>query len=122
MLGSASLGFKVIGRDVDTAARTGLLDVPHGRVETPAFMPVGTQGTVKAITPRDLAETGASIILANTYHLSLRPGSDIVREAGGLHRFMAWPGPILTDSGGFQVFSLASLNRVDDSGVLFRSH
>ena len=85
-------------------------------------MPVGTQGTVKAMTPRDLEECGASIILANTYHLALRPGADLVRRAGGLHRFISWDGPILTDSGGYQVFSLADLNRVDEDGVSFRSH
>ncbi len=122
MLGSRSLKFCVSRRDPLTSARLGRLEVPHGVVETPAFLPVGTQATVKAITPRDLKETGASMILANTYHLALRPGPDVVREAGGLHRFMGWDGPILTDSGGFQVFSLASLNRVGEEGVSFRSH
>jgi queuine tRNA-ribosyltransferase len=122
MLGSSSLQFSVTHRDPSTGARRGRLLVPHGSVETPAFMPVGTQATVKAITPRDLKETGASMILANTYHLALRPGPEVVREAGGIHRFMAWDGPILTDSGGYQVFSLASLNRVGEEGVSFRSH
>jgi queuine tRNA-ribosyltransferase len=118
----AGLRFTLTHSDASTSARTGLLALPHGSVETPAFLPVGTQGTVKAVTPRDLAETGASMILANTYHLALRPGPDVVKAAGGLHRFMGWSGPILTDSGGFQVFSLASLNRVSEDGVTFRSH
>jgi queuine tRNA-ribosyltransferase len=122
MLGSSSLQFAITHVDPSSAARAGLLKVPHGSVETPAFMPVGTQGSVKAVTPRDLAETGASIILANTYHLALRPGPEVVRGAGGLHRFMAWNGPILTDSGGFQVFSLSTLNKIEEGGVSFRSH
>lgn len=122
MRGSQALQFQVTGTDPSTRARLGKLTLPHGVVETPTFMPVGTQATVKAMTPRDLVETGASIILANTYHLALRPGPEVVRAAGGLHRFMAWNGPILTDSGGFQVFSLASLNRITDEGVTFRSH
>ena len=122
MIGSASLRFAVTGRDTGTRARLGRLETPHGSLETPAFMPVGTQATVKGILPRDLLETGARMILANTYHLALRPGPDVVRDAGGLHRFMAWDGPILTDSGGFQVFSLASLNKVSEDGVSFRSH
>lgn len=100
----------------------GRLYTPHGAVDTPVFMPVGTQGTVKGLSPEEVAETGAQIVLCNTYHLYLRPGSDVVREAGGLHRFMAWNGPILTDSGGFQVFSLAALRRIQDDGVWFRSH
>jgi queuine tRNA-ribosyltransferase len=120
MLGSSSLQFNVTHRD--GRARCGILRVPHGEVETPAFLPVGTQGSVKAMTPRDLVETGAAMILANTYHLALRPGADIVREAGGLHAFMGWEKPILTDSGGFQVFSLATLGKVDEEGVTFRSH
>jgi queuine tRNA-ribosyltransferase len=91
----------------DGAARTGLLVTPHGVVETPTFMPVGTQATVKGLTPDQLAAAGARIILGNTYHLTLRPGDDLIAEVGGLHRFMHWSGPILTDSGGFQVFSLA---------------
>jgi queuine tRNA-ribosyltransferase len=93
----------------------------HGAVETPAFMPVGTRGTVKSLGPDDLQAAGAQIVLTNTYHLLLKPGPDVVRELGGLHRFMAWPGPILTDSGGFQVFSLAKLRRVSEEGVQFRS-
>jgi queuine tRNA-ribosyltransferase len=104
------------------AARTGVFHTPHGAIETPVFMPVGTLGTVKALDPDDLTAAGASMILANTYHLHLRPGDDVVRDLGGLHRFMAWNGPILTDSGGFQVFSLEGLRSVDEDGVEFRSH
>lgn len=103
-------------------ARTGTFHTPHGPVETPVFMPVGTLATVKALDPEDLVRSGASMILANTYHLHLRPGDDVIREIGGLHRFMAWNGPILTDSGGFQVFSLEGLRRVDEDGVEFQSH
>jgi queuine tRNA-ribosyltransferase len=104
------------------AARAGTFVTPHGAVDTPVFMPVGTLGTVKALDPDDLKAAGAGMILANTYHLHLRPGDDVVRDLGGLHRFMAWDGPILTDSGGFQVFSLEGLRRVDEDGVEFRSH
>ena len=104
------------------AARAGRFVTPHGAVDTPVFMPVGTLGTVKALDPDDLKQAGAGIILANTYHLYLRPGDDVVRDLGGLHRFMAWDGPILTDSGGFQVFSLEGLRKVDEEGVEFRSH
>ena len=104
------------------AARRGRLTTPHGVVETPVFMPVGTQGTVKAMTPRDLDDVGASIILGNTYHLHLRPGDDVIARRGGLHRFMGWPHPILTDSGGYQVFSLAARRTIDERGVSFRSH
>jgi len=104
------------------AARAGRLTTPHGRVETPAFMPVGTAGAVKAVTRAQLEEAGAQILLANTYHLMLRPGDDLVAEQGGLHGFTGWPGPFLTDSGGYQVFSLAALRRIDDDGVSFRSH
>ncbi len=106
----------------DGRARRGRLWTPRGCVETPAFLPVGTAGAVKAVTPEELRDAGAQIVLCNTYHLYLRPGHEIVRELGGLHRFMHWEGPILTDSGGFQVFSLASLREVDDGGVRFRSH
>ena len=109
-------------RATDGAARLGSLQLAHGVVETPAFMPVGTAATVKALRPRDLIEIGAQIVLANTYHLWLRPGLETIVAAGGLHRFMAWDGPILTDSGGFQVFSLESRRSVDDDGVTFRSH
>jgi queuine tRNA-ribosyltransferase len=104
------------------AARTGTLTLPHGAVETPAFMPVGTQGTVRALSPADLKAVGATMVLANTYHLHVRPGEDVVARLGGLHRFMAWDRPLLTDSGGFQVFSLAGFRRVDDDGVEFQSH
>ena len=100
----------------------GRLTTPHGAVETPAFMPVATQGTVKSLSPSDLRAAGAQIVLANTYHLFLRPGHEVVSEMGGLHRFMAWDGPILTDSGGFQVFSLSKLRRLGEEGVEFRSH
>jgi len=103
-------------------ARLGRMMTPHGAVDTPGFMPVGTQGTVKALTPGDLRAAGAQMILGNTYHLSLRPTAERIARLGGLHRFMAWDGPILTDSGGFQVFSLADLRRVDDDGVTFSSH
>ena len=106
----------------DGAARRGTLELTHGVVETPAFMPVGTSATVKGITPAELRDIGAHIILSNTYHLWLRPGSDTIRALGGLHRFMGWDRPILTDSGGFQVFSLESQRDVDDDGVTFRSH
>ena len=104
------------------SARMGLFSTPHGDVETPAFMPVGTLATVKALDPEDLEKAGASMILANAYHLHLRPGDEVVRAMGGLHRFMRWNGPILTDSGGFQVFSLAQLRTVDEQGVEFQSH
>ena len=104
------------------AARAGALTLPHGTVETPCFMPVGTQGTVRALSPADLRAAGAGIVLANTYHLHLRPGEDVVAKLGGLHRFMAWERPLLTDSGGFQVFSLEGFRRVDDDGVEFQSH
>src|SRR5579872_2288811 len=98
------------------------MHLAHGDVETPSFMPVGTAATVKALTPADLRDAGAQIVLANTYHLWLRPGLETIANAGGLHRFMAWDRPILTDSGGFQVFSLESRRRLDDDGVTFRSH
>ncbi len=117
-----SFAFTLAKDDPNSRARAGVMHTPHGDIPTPVFAPVGTQATVKAITPRELHELGASLILANTYHLYLRPGADIVERMGGLHRFMAWDGPILTDSGGFQVFSLAHLRRVDDDGVTFRSH
>jgi queuine tRNA-ribosyltransferase len=103
-------------------ARLGRIETPHGRIDTPQFMPVGTQATVKALTPGDLHAAGAQMILGNTYHLNLRPTAERIARLGGLHRFMAWDGPILTDSGGFQVFSLADLRRVDDEGVTFTSH
>ncbi len=104
------------------AARTGTLVLPHGPVETPVFMPVGTQGTVRALSPGDLKAVGSQLVLANTYHLHVRPGEGVVERLGGLHRFMAWDRPLLTDSGGFQVFSLEGFRRVDDDGVEFQSH
>jgi len=104
------------------AARTGTLTLPHGTVETPVFMPVGTQGTVRALSPGDLRAAGAELVLANTYHLHVRPGEQVVEKLGRLHRFMGWDRPLLTDSGGFQVFSLAGLRRVDEDGVEFQSH
>jgi len=106
----------------DGAARRGEIVTPHGAVQTPAFMPVGTQGTVKGLTPEAVRETGAEIVLGNTYHLMLRPGPERVAALGGLHRFMNWPGPILTDSGGFQVMSLSGLRKLSEKGVVFRSH
>jgi queuine tRNA-ribosyltransferase len=114
------IGFESLSRD--GRARCGRLDTRHGIVETPAFMPVGTAGAVKGLTPHNLQECGADILLANVYHLFLRPGVDTVRELGGLHQFMGWSGPLLTDSGGYQVFSLAPLVTVSDDGVVFRSH
>ncbi|MEX2307429.1 MAG: tRNA guanosine(34) transglycosylase Tgt [Pirellulales bacterium] len=114
--------FRVSHADPSCSARRGTFTTPHGVVETPAFMPVGTQGTVKGVDPQRLRETGAQMILANTYHLTLRPGEQTVAALGGLHQFMGWDGPILTDSGGFQVFSLAERVAVDESGVRFRSH
>ena len=114
--------FETIKQDAKTGARAGILHTPHGDIETPTFMPVGTQASVKGVTPRDLKETKSQIILANTYHLYMRPGDEIVKKAGGLHKFMAWDRPILTDSGGFQVFSLAKLNKIKDDGVYFNSH
>ena len=114
--------FEVIKTDPETGARAGVLHTPHGDIETPVYMPVGTQATVKGVFPRDLKEAGSQIILANTYHLYMRPGDDIVKKAGGLHKFMHWDKPILTDSGGFQVFSLGKLNKITDEGVEFSSN
>lgn len=114
------LPFTLLARD--GAARRGRLATAHGTIETPAFMPVGTAATVKAMRPEDVAATGAEIILGNTYHLMLRPGPERIAELGGLHRFMNWPKPILTDSGGFQVMSLAKLRKIDERGAMFRSH
>src|SRR5215216_6055453 len=116
------LRYELLARDAQTHARLGKVTTRHGVFHTPAFMPVGTQGTVKGLLPDHVAATGSQIILGNTYHLMLRPGERVVAELGDLHRFMAWPGPILTDSGGFQVFSLADINRVADEAVTFKSH
>ncbi len=114
--------FSVLAKDEKTSARRGRLDLVHGAVETPAFMPVGTGGSVKAVSWADVARAGGQIVLANTYHLMLRPGGDVIRRLGGLHAFTGWPGPILTDSGGFQVMSLAAKRTLREDGVLFRSH
>ncbi|MDP3920937.1 MAG: tRNA guanosine(34) transglycosylase Tgt [Candidatus Omnitrophota bacterium] len=115
-------GFEVLFEDVATQARVGRITTPHGIFETPVFMPVGTQGTVKTLTPRDLQEVGSEIILGNAYHLYIRPGIDIIKKFGGLHQFMGWPGPILTDSGGYQVFSLSRLRDITEDGVRFHSY
>jgi len=114
--------FELLKTDPQTKARLGRLTTAHGVVETPVFMPVGTQASVKALDPRELREMGTQIVLGNTYHLNLRPGLDIIRAAGGLHKFMNWEKPILTDSGGFQVFSLAKIRKIKPHGVEFRSH
>ncbi len=114
--------FELIKTCKQSGARLGVLHTPHGDIETPIYMPVGTAATVKAVMPRDLNEIGAQIILSNTYHLHLRPGEDLIKEAGGLHRFMHWDKPILTDSGGFQVFSLAGIRKIKEEGVTFQSH
>lgn len=117
-----AFSFQVIYREKQTKARLGLLNTPHGVIQTPVFMPVGTQATVKTMTPEEVRGVGGSIVLSNTYHLYLRPGPDLIQKAGGLHRFMGWDGPILTDSGGFQVFSLAALRKIKEEGAIFRSH
>lgn len=119
---SSAFSYTLEHTDSASGARVGRWRTPHGTIETPAFMPVGTIGSVKGLTPDQLREAGVEMVLANTYHLALRPGPEIVAELGGLHRFMGWDGPILTDSGGFQVFSLARLTRLDDQQVVFRSH
>ena len=113
---------EVVKRSFDGRARAGVLHTPHGDISTPVFAPVGTQATVKAVTPDQLEALGASLVLANTYHLYLRPGAPLVAEMGGLHQFMQWPHPMLTDSGGFQVFSLADMRKIDADGVTFKSH
>ena len=123
MTGSSDgFAFEIQKASESSSARCGVWHTPHGTVETPAFMPVGTRGTVRGLWPEQLVETGAEMVLANTYHLALRPGAEVVEELGGLHRFMQWDGPILTDSGGFQVFSLAEMARLTDDGVSFKSH
>src|SRR6476620_9044827 len=114
--------FEVRATDKSTKARAGELKTAHGAIETPAFMPVGTQGSVKAVSSRELGELRAQIVLANTYHLFVRPGLDVLRHFGGLHSFMNWNGPILTDSGGFQIFSLAKLRKITEEGVHFQNH
>ena len=118
----AAVTYELIKKDSRTKARRGRVNTPHGPIETPVFMPVGTAGTVKAMSPEEIKEMGAEIILSNTYHLYLRPGHEVVKAAGGLHRFMNWDKPILTDSGGFQVFSLGAMRKISEEGVEFRSH
>ena len=114
--------FTIHQKDPNTASRVGIIETDHGRIDTPAFMPVGTVGAVKTMTPHDLEEIVSQIILGNAYHLYLRPGIDVINKVGGLHKFISWERPILTDSGGFQVFSLAKLNKINDDGVEFQSH
>src|SRR5262249_49557652 len=118
--GPMSIRFDLL--HTDGAARHGRLHTPHGTVETPLFMPVGTQATVKGMTPEQVYDAGARMILGNTYHLTLRPGDQLIAELGGLHRFMHWDGPILTDSGGFQVYSLALTRKITDHAAVFQSH
>ena len=118
----AHLEFKEISRSTTTLARAGIIHTPRGDIETPVFMPVGTLATVKSLSPEDLLSCGAQIILGNTYHLYLRPGCDVIQAFSGLHRFMHWERPILTDSGGFQVFSLARLRKITEEGADFQSH
>ena len=119
---SNPIQFELIKTCKQSGARLGVLHTPHGDIQTPVYMPVGTIATVKAVMPKDLEEIGAQIILSNTYHLHLRPGEDLVKEAGGLHRFMNWKKPVLTDSGGFQVFSLSGIRKIKEEGVTFQSH
>src|SRR5438093_4629899 len=114
--------FELLATSFSSKARRGRLTTEHGVIDTPAFIPVGTQGSVKAISPRELRELDAQIILGNTYHLFVRPGIDVIRHFGGLHRFMNWNGPILTDSGGYQIFSLAKLRKITEEGVHFQNH
>ena len=114
--------FELKATDKNTKARVGRLETAHGSIDTPAFMPVGTQGSVKAVSPRELRELKAQIILGNTYHLFVRPGVEVIKHFGGLHKFINWDGPILTDSGGYQIFSLAKLRRISEEGVRFQNH
>lgn len=120
--GRQSFSYELVHEDSETAARAGVWNTPHGAVQTPAFMPVGTLASVKGLTPDQLRQAGSQMVLANTYHLALRPGPEVVAKLGGLHGFMNWDGPILTDSGGFQVFSLADLRKLGEDSVVFRSH
>lgn len=117
----SALNFELIHKDKNSKARLGKISLPHGEIQTPVFMPVGTAATVKAMKPEDVSDLGAEIILSNTYHLYLRPGHDVIKKAGGLHKFMNWNKPILTDSGGFQVFSLGNMRKITEEGVAFRS-
>ena len=121
-MATSKFSFEVLKTCKQSGARLGLLHTPHGDIHTPVYMPVGTVATVKAMTPREMLEIGTEIMLSNTYHLHLRPGEDLIREAGGLHKFMSWPKPILTDSGGFQVFSLSGIRKIREEGVAFQSH
>src|SRR3989442_14354288 len=121
-MSSGSFSFAIDAECSDTWARAGTIQTPHGSVRTPIFMPVGTQATVKSVSPEELRAAGVQIILANTYHLMLRPGSQLISDFGGLHTFMHWDGPILTDSGGFQVFSLGHLRKLSEEGAAFKSH
>ena len=114
--------FEIIKKSTKSNARVGRIITEHGEIQTPVFMPVGTQGTIKSLTPDQVEKLGTEVLLANTYHLFLRPGLEIIKQAGGLHAFMRWDAPILTDSGGYQVFSLAKLRKIKDAGVEFRSH
>ena len=114
--------FELLASDQHSKARRGRLKTAHGVIDTPAFMPVGTQGSVKGVSPRELRELNAQIILGNTYHLFVRPGLDVIKHFGGLHNFMSWDGPILTDSGGYQIFSLAKLRKITEEGVEFQNH
>ncbi len=116
------MNFSLHHQDADTSARTGVLDTPHGKIKTPVFMPIGTQGAVKSLSPEEVSSIGSNLILGNTYHLYLRPGHNLIENAGGLHAFMHWPGALLTDSGGYQVFSLSKMNKISDEGVEFKSH
>ncbi|MBB6478261.1 queuine tRNA-ribosyltransferase [Negativicoccus succinicivorans] len=118
----AVITYELVHEDAQTGARAGRIHTPHGSFDTPMFMPVGTQATVKTLSPEEVAETGAGIILSNTYHLFLRPGTELIKAAGGLHQFMKWPRAMLTDSGGFQVFSLGAMRKIKEEGVYFRSH
>lgn len=120
-MGHSALSFEIVHRCGLTGGRVGRVTTPHGSFDTPAFMPLGTRGSVKGLLPSMVAQTGSQIVLSNTYHLLLRPGPEVVESLGGLHRFMGWPGPILTDSGGYQAYSMADINAVDDEGVTFRS-
>jgi queuine tRNA-ribosyltransferase len=120
--GGSAVRFQITAQDPRSDGRLGILHTPHGEVRTPAFMPVGTRATVKGLTPEELKGLGVEIVLCNTYHLHLRPGEEVIQGLGGIHRFMNWPGPILTDSGGFQVFSLSPFRRIREDGVVFRSH
>jgi len=120
--GNRGFDFTLLHKDSGSEARLGKITTPHGEVDTPVFMPVGTQGTVKGLTPEMVSDLGAQIVLGNTYHLYLRPGHELIRTLGGLHKFMNWQHPILTDSGGFQIYSLGALRKITEEGASFQSH